>query len=137
VPTYQYACRACGHSFDTVQSFSEEALTECPECGGSLRKVFSPVGIVFRGSGFYRTDSRAGAGRNAGDPSGNGHKPDSGGTSDGSTADGGTAKSESTGDKGESSGSGSGGKSGSAGKSADKPGASAAKRSSNMPAKAS
>jgi putative FmdB family regulatory protein len=59
VPTYQYACTECGHAFDQFQSFSDEALTECPECGGRLRKVFNAVGVVFKGSGFYRTDSRS------------------------------------------------------------------------------
>jgi len=59
VPTYQYACTECDHRFDAVQSFSDPSLTECPVCGGKLRKVFSSVGIVFKGSGFYRTDSRA------------------------------------------------------------------------------
>ena len=58
MPTYQYACTECGHSFDIVQSFSEDSLTVCPECGGRLRKVFNAVGVVFKGSGFYRTDSR-------------------------------------------------------------------------------
>jgi putative FmdB family regulatory protein len=62
VPTYQYACTECDHRFDAVQSFSDPSLTECPVCGGKLRKVFSSVGIVFKGSGFYRTDSRAGSG---------------------------------------------------------------------------
>jgi putative FmdB family regulatory protein len=61
VPTYQYACTVCGHRFDAVQSFSDPSLTECPQCAGLLRKVFSSVGIVFKGSGFYRTDSRSGA----------------------------------------------------------------------------
>jgi putative FmdB family regulatory protein len=61
VPTYQYACTACDHRFEAVQSFSDASLTECPNCGGQLRKVFSSVGIVFKGSGFYRTDSRSGA----------------------------------------------------------------------------
>jgi putative FmdB family regulatory protein len=61
VPTYQYACTACGHRFEAVQSFSDASLTDCPECAGRLRKVFSSVGIVFKGSGFYRTDSRSGA----------------------------------------------------------------------------
>jgi putative FmdB family regulatory protein len=60
VPTYQYACTACGHRFEAVQSFSDSSLTDCPECTGRLRKVFSSVGIVFKGSGFYRTDSRTG-----------------------------------------------------------------------------
>lgn len=58
MPTYEYACTECGHVFDAVQSFSDAALTECPQCGGKLRKVFSAAGVVFKGSGFYRTDSR-------------------------------------------------------------------------------
>ena len=58
MPTYQYACTECGHQFETVQSFSEDALTDCPQCTGRLRKVFNAVGIVFKGSGFYRNDSR-------------------------------------------------------------------------------
>jgi putative FmdB family regulatory protein len=58
VPTYQYACTECGESVEAVQKFSDEPLTVCSVCGGRLRKVFSPVGIVFKGSGFYRTDSR-------------------------------------------------------------------------------
>ena len=56
MPTYQYACTACGHRFEAVQSFSDSSLTDCPECAGRLRKVFSSVGIVFKGSGFYITD---------------------------------------------------------------------------------
>jgi putative FmdB family regulatory protein len=59
VPTYQYACTACGEPLEAVQSFTDAALTECPACGGALRKVFSAVGVVFKGSGFYKTDSRA------------------------------------------------------------------------------
>jgi len=59
VPTYQYACTACGHQLEAVQSFADEPLTECPTCEGRLRKLFSAVGIVFKGSGFYRTDSRS------------------------------------------------------------------------------
>ncbi len=59
MPTYQYACTACGHELEAVQSFSDAALTECPECSGALRKVFSAVGVVFKGSGFYKTDSRS------------------------------------------------------------------------------
>jgi putative FmdB family regulatory protein len=61
VPTYQYACTACGQQLEVVQSFSDAALTECPAYEGQLRKVFSAVGIVFKGSGFYRTDSRSSA----------------------------------------------------------------------------
>ncbi|MBK5306055.1 MAG: FmdB family transcriptional regulator [Frankiaceae bacterium] len=58
MPTYQYACTACGEQLEAVQSFTDAALTECPACGGALRKVFSAVGVVFKGSGFYKTDSR-------------------------------------------------------------------------------
>lgn len=58
MPTYQYACTECGHAFEQVQSFSDDALTECPACTGRLRKVYNAVGVVFKGSGFYRTDSR-------------------------------------------------------------------------------
>ena len=61
MPTYSYRCRDCGVEFDTQQSFSDAALTECPECKGALRKLVSPVGVTFQGSGFYRTDSRADA----------------------------------------------------------------------------
>jgi putative FmdB family regulatory protein len=56
MPTYEYTCRDCGHTFDIVQSMWDEALTMCPECGGSLRKVFAPPAISFKGSGFYATD---------------------------------------------------------------------------------
>jgi putative FmdB family regulatory protein len=56
VPTYEYTCRDCGHTFEIVQSMTDEPLTMCPECGGSLRKVFAPPAISFKGSGFYATD---------------------------------------------------------------------------------
>ena len=59
MPTYAYACTQCGHRFDAVQSFSDAALTQCPECGGALRKQYGTVGVTFNGSGFYRTDSRS------------------------------------------------------------------------------
>ncbi|MFJ6680160.1 FmdB family zinc ribbon protein [Microbacterium sp. NPDC091382] len=62
MPTYAYACTACGHRFDAVQSFSDAALTECPECGGPLRKQYGSIGVTFNGSGFYRTDSRSSSG---------------------------------------------------------------------------
>ncbi len=58
MPTYQYACTECGHAFEQFQSFSEDSLTACPECTGKLRKLFNAVGVVFKGSGFYRNDSR-------------------------------------------------------------------------------
>ena len=59
MPTYEYACTACGHRLEAVQRFTDEPLTNCPDCGGALRKVFGTVGIVLKGSGFYKTDSRA------------------------------------------------------------------------------
>lgn len=61
MPTYQYRCTACGDELEAVQKFSDPALTTCPNCEGNLRKVFSPVGVVFKGSGFYATDSRKAA----------------------------------------------------------------------------
>ena len=72
MPTYQYACTECGHRFEAVQSFTDSALTECPQCSGKLRKLFGSVGIVFKGSGFYRTDNRS---------NGNGGKSSSSSTS--------------------------------------------------------
>jgi len=65
MPTYAYACTACDHRFDAVQSFTDDALTLCPECGGALRKQYGSVGVTFNGSGFYRTDSRGNAGDGA------------------------------------------------------------------------
>ncbi|MFJ8626978.1 FmdB family zinc ribbon protein [Kitasatospora sp. NPDC093550] len=59
MPTYQYQCTECGNGLEAVQKFTDEALTTCPDCQGRLRKVFSAVGVVFKGSGFYRTDSRS------------------------------------------------------------------------------
>jgi putative FmdB family regulatory protein len=61
LPTYQYVCTACEEPLEAVQAFTDPALTECPSCGGRLRKVFTSVGVVFKGSGFYRTDSREAA----------------------------------------------------------------------------
>jgi putative FmdB family regulatory protein len=106
LPTYQYACTECGHAFEKVQSFSEDSLTVCPECEGRLRKVFNAVGVVFKGSGFYRTDSRADAKKSS---TTNGSKSDgssSGGSSSGDSSSGG----KSSGDK-SSTTSSSGGKS--------------------------
>lgn len=65
MPTYQYTCTECGEPLEAVQKFTDAPLTVCPACGGRLRKVFSAVGIVFKGSGFYRTDSRNGSGAKA------------------------------------------------------------------------
>ena len=61
MPTYAYACTECDHRFETFQSFSEDSLTQCPQCEGRLRKLFNAVGVVFKGGGFYRTDSRSGS----------------------------------------------------------------------------
>ncbi len=79
MPTYQYACTACGHELEAVQSFSDDALTTCPECSGALRKLFGNVGVVFKGSGFYRTDSR---------------KSDSGSSTSGTSSDSSATKSD-------------------------------------------
>ena len=86
MPTYAYRCTVCGHDFDTYQSFSDPVLTECPECTGLLRKVLHPVGVVFKGSGFYRTDNAktTGGAKSSGSGSGSGSKSDSG--SSGTTA---------------------------------------------------
>ena len=65
MPTYQYTCTDCGEPIEAVQKFTDDPLTVCTACGGRLRKVFSPVGIVFKGSGFYRTDSRNGSSASA------------------------------------------------------------------------
>lgn len=69
MPTYSYACTECDHRFDAVQAFTDDALTTCPQCSGRLRKLFNSVGVVFKGSGFYRTDSRE-AGKTGGSSSG-------------------------------------------------------------------
>jgi putative FmdB family regulatory protein len=71
LPTYAYACKQCGHRFDAVQSFADPTLTECPECGGELRKEYGSIGVTFNGSGFYRTDSRAAEKKSSGGSDGN------------------------------------------------------------------
>ena len=96
MPTYQYACTACGHRFEAVQSFSDASLTDCPECAGRLRKVFSSVGIVFKGSGFYRTDSRSnGSAKDGAKDAKDAGSKDSG-SKDAGVKDGGTKDSGST-----------------------------------------
>lgn len=82
MPTYSYACTACDHRFDAQQSFADDALTECPQCTGRLRKLFSSVGVVFKGSGFYRTDSRTAASSSS---SSGGDGAGSGGSTSGSS----------------------------------------------------
>ncbi|HJY45398.1 MAG TPA: FmdB family zinc ribbon protein [Propionibacteriaceae bacterium] len=74
MPTYQYRCTECGEDLEAVQKFSDPALTTCPTCGGQLRKVFNAVGVVFKGSGFYRTDSRNGS-KSGGDGDSSPDKP--------------------------------------------------------------
>ncbi|MBD2762430.1 FmdB family transcriptional regulator [Kocuria sp. cx-455] len=89
MPVYAYGCKNCGHAFDIRQSFSDDALTECPECGGQLRKKFNTVGVVFKGSGFYRNDSRSDAkssGSDASDSSAPSEKSESSGASEKVTA---------------------------------------------------
>jgi len=113
VPTYQYRCTECGGQLEAVQKFTDEPLTVHDDCGGRLRKVFSPVGIVFKGSGFYRTDSRKGStasepasssasgssdsssSSSGGDKSSSGDKSGSGDKSSSSSGDKGTASSSS------------------------------------------
>jgi len=85
MPTYAYACKQCGHRFDAVQSFADPTLTECPECGGPLRKEYGSIGVTFNGSGFYRTDSRAGA-KTGGSPSCGGSDASGGASSSTSTS---------------------------------------------------
>jgi putative FmdB family regulatory protein len=74
MPTYEYACTECGAHVEVVQSMADAPLTACAVCGGKLRKVFSPIGIVFKGSGFYRTDSRGKPAKAAGDKGEKGEK---------------------------------------------------------------
>lgn len=103
VPTYQYACTACDHRFEAVQAFSDDALTTCPNCEGKLRKVFSSVGIVFKGSGFYRTDSRSGSVNGGSADSSSTSEGSSSSSSDSSSSSGSSAAGSSSGSKSESS----------------------------------
>lgn len=98
MPTYQYACTECGTPLEVVQSFAEPPLTECPTCGGRLRKVFSAVGVVFKGSGFYRTDSRSDGAKATSKSDGAGVKAD-GGKDSSSSKDSDSRKSDSAGGK--------------------------------------
>lgn len=65
MPTYEYRCKSCGHELEVQQAFTDEPLSECPECQGPLRKVYGNVGIAFKGSGFYKNDARSGGGKAA------------------------------------------------------------------------
>ena len=98
MPTYQYACTSCDERLEVVQKFSDDPLTVCPACQGKLRKLFSPVGVVFKGSGFYKTDSRS-----SGSRSSSGGGSTSGG-SDGSTGSGDAGSSSSSSGSGSSGG---------------------------------
>ena len=89
MPTYQYTCTECGEPLEAVQKFSDAPLAVCPACGGRLRKVFSAVGIVFKGSGFYRTDSRNGS--RAADPAAKDKDKSSSESSSSSTSDSGSS----------------------------------------------
>jgi putative FmdB family regulatory protein len=112
VPTYQYACTDCGDRTEVVQKFTDDSLSVCTTCGGKLRKVFSPVGIVFKGSGFYRTDSRKSPVVPADGASKDGGSKD-GAAKDGAAKDGSRNGSESKSGNGSSGGESSGGKTGS------------------------
>ena len=134
MPTYQYACTDCGHRFEAVQAFTDDSLTTCPECGGKLRKVYGSVGVVFKGSGFYRTDSRAGSSdmspAKSSDTSGpeKAAREKSGGEKSGSEKSGSEKKSDTPAAKPASGGSGSGSSNGSSGGSS--PGSSSSSGSS-------
>ena len=88
MPTYSYACTECGNRFDEVQAFSDDALTTCPKCSGRLRKLFGNVGVVFKGSGFYRNDSReASKSSSSSSPSSSSSSNGSSGSSESSSSD--------------------------------------------------
>jgi putative FmdB family regulatory protein len=97
MPTYEYRCRECGELLEVVQSFSDDPLTECPRCSGPLRKVFNSVGISFKGSGFYKNDSRAKSSSSTGSSSSSGKSSESSASS-GSSSDGSSSTSSSSGD---------------------------------------
>ena len=113
MPTYSYACTECDHKFDLVQAFSDDALTDCPQCEGRLRKLFGKVGVVFKGSGFYRTDSREAA------------KSTSNGSAKSSESAGSSSSSEKKSDSAKSDSSSSSSSSGSSGSSTSAPAAAA------------
>jgi putative FmdB family regulatory protein len=129
LPTYEYACKSCGRHVEVVQSFKDAPLTTCAVCAGELRKVFSPIGISFKGSGFYRTDSRSdGRGAHRDSAASSAAKDGAGSSKEGgSTREGGGSSSSSSDGSGSSSGKdgsgGSGGKDGSGGSGGKKEGA--------------
>lgn len=99
MPTYSYRCTECSNAFDIQQAFTDDSLTECPVCGGRLRKVFSAVGVSFTGSGFYRNDSRAADKAAAAKNGGSGSGTDSTSSSDTSSSSGGSGGGESVASK--------------------------------------
>lgn len=133
MPTYSYACTECDNRFDAVQAFTEDALTTCPQCSGRLRKLFNSVGVVFKGSGFYRTDSREASKSAVASDSGSSGSDKSGSDKSGSDKSG-SAKSGSEKSGSDKSGSD---KSGSEKKSSDKPSSGSAAPSSSAAAPAS
>jgi putative FmdB family regulatory protein len=116
MPTYEYRCRECGEHLEIVQAFTDDPLTVCPACEGPLRKVFNSVGIAFKGSGFYKTDSRSGSSASS-----------SGSSDAGAGSSGGTSESSSSSDGGSSSSSSDGGSSASSSGSGDSSGSSSTK----------
>ena len=99
MPTYEYACKSCGEHLEVVQSFKDDALTTCPNCGGDLRKVFGNIGITFKGSGFYKTDSRSSKSASSSSstaPSSTSESSSSKSTSDSGSSTGGTTPSDSS-----------------------------------------
>jgi putative FmdB family regulatory protein len=102
MPTYEYACTSCGEHLDAVQSFSDDPLTTCPNCGGQLRKVFGAVGIVLKGSGFYKTDSRSSSSASrSGSSSNESGGKESGSSGESSSSSEGSANKSDKGDKGD------------------------------------
>ncbi|GAA5102846.1 FmdB family zinc ribbon protein [Haloechinothrix salitolerans] len=120
MPTYQYACKECDHEFEAVQSFTDDSLTDCPECTGPLRKLFGSVGVIFKGSGFYRTDSRSTNGKANGSSGGTNGSSDSGSTSSSSDSSSSSSSSSKSSDSGSSSSSSSSSSTASAGSSTAK-----------------
>ena len=99
MPTYEYRCRECGEHLEVVQSFSDDPLTECPACTGPLRKVFNSVGIAFKGSGFYKNDSRSSSSSASSSTAGSSTGGSSGSSAGGSSDGGSTSSDTSTGSK--------------------------------------
>jgi putative FmdB family regulatory protein len=133
MPTYEYACKTCGEHVEVVQSFNDDALTECPACGGPVRKVFGNIGITFKGSGFYRTDSRS-DGRRGGQKTGEGKngegKAGEAKSGEASTGDGGSKSDTSSSSTGSGSSGSSGPSSGSKSEGSSKSGSPAVKAAS-------